>query len=102
MPAKKSARQLQMEQQRAKLIESMTPLVAVPAFEAWIEEVRQMKDYTVESMIHTNTIASERESLCHKGEVRAYLWILETYRAKKIQLEAEIAEAQRNAAQAQQ
>jgi hypothetical protein len=97
MAAKKSARQLQMEQQRAKLIESMTPLVAIPAFGDFIEEVRQMKDYTVESMIHTNTIASERESLCHKGEIRAYLWILETYRAKKEQLAAQIADAQQQA-----
>lgn len=89
-----------MEEQRKKLIESITPLVAIPAFDTFMEEVRQMKDYTVESMIHTTTVASERESLCHKGEIRAYLWLLETHRAKKEALAAQIAEQQQQAAQA--
>lgn len=91
-----------MDEQRAKLVESITPLVAIPAFERFMDEVRQMKDYTVESMIHTTTIASERESLCHKGEIRAYLWFLETFKTQKEALEAQaqaIAEQQDQAAQ---
>ncbi len=91
-----------MEEQRKKLIESITPLVAIPAFADFMEEVRQMKDYTVEAEVHSTTIASEREGLCMKGEIRAYLWLLDTYKAKKETLAAQVADMQQQAAQAQQ
>ncbi len=100
MAAKKSLQRQRMEEQRAKLIESMTPLCAIPAFERFLDEVRQMKDYTVEADVHTTTVASERESLCMKGEIRSYLWFLETYKAQKETLNAQI-EAQAQAQQAQ-
>jgi len=79
---------------RDRVEAAMLPLAALPEFGEFMELVRQMKDYTVESMVHTTTVASERESLCHKGEVRAYLWFLETHRAQKEQLE-EMARIQR-------
>jgi len=94
--AKKSRQQTQRDQ----MIAAMQPLAVLPEFEKFVETVRQMKDYAIEAMVHTDTVSNERESLCMKGEVRAYLWILETHRAQKEQLEALAAdEAQRQTQQ---
>lgn len=88
--ARKSPQRLRMEEQRKKLIESITPLVALPEFEKFIGEVRQMKDYTVEYLIHSQTLASEKETGAAAGEVRAYLWFLQTYEAHKEALMAQV------------
>ena len=76
------------------MIAAMTPLCLLPEFEKFIHTVREMKDGAVEYMVNHQSVASERESLVAKGEVRAYLWILETYKAQKEQLEAQLREQQ--------
>jgi len=81
-------------QNREKLIEAMTPLVLLPAYEKWIEQVREMKDEAVRYMVDHTSVANERESLVARGEVRAYLWILETYKAQREQLEQQVADRQ--------
>jgi hypothetical protein len=88
------ARKSSVRTERDKLIASMTPLVLLPEFQEFIEQVRQMKDYTVESMVHSTTVASERESLALVGEIRAYLWFIETAKAQREQLEAQAKAAQ--------
>ena len=83
-----------MEAQRKVMVDAITPLAALPEFEKFIETVKQMKDYTVESTVHTTTVCSEKETAAHVGEIRAYLWFIETARAQKEQLEAQAKAAQ--------
>ena len=78
---------------RDRLIEAMTPLVLLPAYQKWIEEVRLMKDEAVRYMVDHTAIANERESLVARGEVRAYLAIIQDYESKREQLENQAADA---------
>jgi len=84
MPRKSAA-----DKQRDAMVAAITPLAALPEFEKFIETVREMKDYTVQYWVHTDTVKSERESLLAKGEIRAYLWLIETQKAQKELLEAQ-------------
>jgi len=81
---------------REKLIEAMTPLVLLPAFQNWIEVLRQNKDGAVQYMVDHTTVSSQRESLAACGEVRAYLTIISDYEAQRQQLEQKIAEQQQS------
>lgn len=87
--ARKSAAQANRE----RLIEAMTPLVLLPAFQAYIQQLREMKDEAVRYMVDHTAIANERESLVARGEVRAYLAIIQDYESKREQLEQQAAEA---------
>lgn len=78
------------KQNRDELIAAMTPLALLPAFQTWIELLRQTKDGAVQYMVDHTTVANERESLVAKGEVRAYLTIIQDYEAQRQQLEAQI------------
>lgn len=89
------ARKSAAQQNREKLVEAMTPLVLLPAFQAFIETLRQSKDGAVQYMVDHTTVSTQRESLAAAGEVRAYLTIIQDYEAKREQLEAQIAEQQR-------
>lgn len=73
---------------------AMTPLVMLPAFQSWIETLRQTKDGAVQYMVDHTAIANERESLVARGEVRAYLAIIQDYEAQREALEAQIASQQ--------
>lgn len=95
MPSKSPA-----QKNRDSLVAAMTPLAILPEFEKWIDTVRQMKDEAVAYMVNHVSVANERESLVSKGEVRAYLWIIQTYEGQRQQLEAQaIAEAEQRASQ---
>lgn len=93
-------RKPRQQEERDKLIAAMQPLSLLPEFQKFISQVQEMKDGAVQYMVNHTTVASERESLVAKGEVRAYLWIIETHRAQLEQLEAQMLAAQ--SAQAQQ
>ena len=88
--ARKSEKKAAMDRVQA----SMMPLCTYPEFEKFMEEVRQMKDDAVRYMVDHTSVASERESLVARGEVRAYLWLLETYRGQREQMEQRVAEQQ--------
>ncbi len=84
------------------MVAAMTPLCALPEFEKFIESVREMKDDAVSYMVNHTSVASERESLVAKGEVRAYLWIIQTFEAQREALEAQMADQEQQREQAQQ
>ena len=71
------------------MIAAMQPLALLPEFEKFVETVKQMKDEAVAYMVNHTSVANERESLVAKGEVRAYLWIIQTHEAQKELLEAQ-------------
>jgi len=81
------ARKSKAQANREKLIEAMTPLVLNPAFQAWIETLRQTKDGAVQYMVDHTAISNERESLVARGEVRAYLAIIADFEQQREQLE---------------
>lgn len=83
------ARKSRQQEEREKMIAAMTPLCVLPEFEKFIETVKEMKDGAVQYMVNHTAVSSERESLVAKGEVRAYLWIIETYQAQREALEAQ-------------
>jgi len=92
------ARKARQQEERDKLVAAMQPLSLLPEFQKFIAQVEEMKDGAVQYMVNHMTVASERESLVAKGEVRAYLWIIETHRAQLEQYEAQIKfEAEQNA-----
>ena len=72
----------------------------LPQFQNWIETLRQTKDGAVQYMVDHTAISNERESLVARGEVRAYLAIIQDYESQREQLEAQVhAEAEQRANQ---
>jgi len=97
MPRKSNA-----EIKRKKLLEAMTPLVLIPAFQNWIETLRATKDGAVQYMVDHTSVSNEREHLAAVGEVRAYLAIIQDYEAQLEQLEAQAKAEAEQRAQGQQ
>lgn len=80
---RKSQEQLKLE----KIQAAMLPLVAYPEFEAFMETVAALKDDAVEYSVSYDGVAAERQALAVKGEIRAYLNLLNIYENQKAQLE---------------
>jgi len=93
--ARKSRQQLERE----KLMAATTPLCLLPEFQNWIETLRQTKDSAVQYMVDHTAISNERESLVARGEVRAYLAIIQDYESQREVLEQQALDAQQQAAQ---
>ena len=81
--ARKTLEQLKLE----KIQAAMLPLVAYPEFEAFMETVHALKDEAVEYSVSYEGVAAERQALVVKGEIRAYLNLLNIYENQKTQLE---------------
>ena len=75
----------------------MTPLVGLPEFEKFMGLIADLKDEAVANSVSFETCASERNSLVSKGEVLAYLNIIQVYQG-----EVENQEALARAAQEEQ
>lgn len=92
------ARKSKAQANRDRMVEAMTPLALLPAFQSWIEVLRQTKESAVQYMINHTAVASDRETLAAIGEVRAYSAIIQDFEAQREQLEqqAQIAAEQQH------
>ena len=70
-----------------RIQQAMTPLVGIPAFVEFMALVKDLKDEAVANSVSFETSASERNSLVSKGEVLAYLNILNVYQGQVEQQE---------------
>jgi hypothetical protein len=58
---------------------AMLPLVGEPHFEAFIAQIRQQREISVEDACRDAVIANERSHLAAIGEVRCYTNVLAIY-----------------------
>ena len=72
---------------------AIIPLIGYPDFVDFMETIRQMKDEAVEFSVSFEGVATERQSLVSKGEVRTYLNILSIYDGQREQMEQVAEEA---------
>lgn len=80
---RKTNEQLKLERIQA----AMAPLVAYPEFESFMATVAALKDEAVDYSVSYDGVAAERQALVVKGEIRAYLNLLNIYENQKAQLE---------------
>jgi hypothetical protein len=62
-----------------RIRERLLPLVGEPHFEAFIEEIRQQREISIEDACSDPVIANERTHLSAIGEVRCYKNLLAIY-----------------------
>ena len=62
-----------------KLAPAMLSLLANPAFEELIAEIREMKDAAVRDSVNDAVVGDTGKMLAAAGEIRAYLSILDLY-----------------------
>ncbi len=90
----------QAAQQKLKLDRirlALTPLVGLPEFVKFMGLIADLKDEAVANSVSFETCASERNSLVSKGEVLAYLNIIQTYQGEVEQQELQAQELQQQA-----
>ncbi len=85
--AKSAAQKAQEKLKMDRIQQTMTPLVGIPAFVEFMVLVGDLKDEAVANSVSFETSASERNSLVSKGEVLAYLNILNVYQGQVEQQE---------------
>lgn len=83
--ARKSNAQIKLDRIRA----AMSPLSTLPQFATYMGMMGELKDEAVSYSVDSETVKSERESLVVKGEIRAYLNLINIWKGEVEQLEAQ-------------
>lgn len=87
--ARKSAAEAAREKLKLdRLRSAMQPLVGLPEFEKFMGLIEDLKNEAVANSVSFETCASERNSLVSKGEVLAYLNIIQVHHGELEQQEA--------------
>lgn len=85
--AKSAAQKAQEKLKMDRIQQAMQPMTGLPAFTDFMALITDLKDEAVANSVSFETSASERNSLVSKGEVLAYLNILNVYQGQKDQQE---------------